>query len=328
MDNSDSLLFTLDEDPVDDGASFTATTPLFGVGQGLRPSRQPASRAKPGAGLRKLREESNKRAAASMLELDEPDDAPAKPERDIIPMLRREIELLRQKGLALALNAQQCEWLLEDRSEWGVLKSAQAMGPLVKEVADALRASLEGISYYGFASDRREIEQTLELLDGEHATWSLLHTTIQDLLVAEEQPAPESDLEKTARDKWVSDESFFRLATKYDGKLRRWLRVVLWLEALSVDAANSTETVRSEHYREHTQMALRRALIADGRQVSALDIDAPLSGEDSSLDKMLDERLLKVWQGLNCLRLLLLTASPVKAHLGSCAQVGECSLSP
>ncbi len=293
--------------------------------------------------LRLARDEDDERSTrkrAALLQLDEGDaaldaDVSAVREDELGRLLRREAELLRRKGAAAALNAQHCFWLLEGTSdEASVLASVQAMGPMVKEAADSLRASLAAFSTYGAPSERRELEQALELLEGEHATWTLLHATLSDLRAFEEQqPLADADaLELAAHDEWISDESFFLLATRHDATLRRWLRVIVWLETLGLDAAARTERVRCDRFWEYTHMALARGGVGDvgdddddgNRQqwpteksadsslqrllVRSLDVDAPLQSGDQqrqlhSMDASLDARLLRrLWALVTSLR--------------------------
>lgn len=213
----------------------------------------------------------------------------------LAPLVDREAQQLRRQGPASALVAQQCAWLLvADADQDRTLERVAALGPLCEAAVRDVRAR----TGLGASGDH---ERTAQLLEGEAATWALLYATLLDLRAFGDRVGDASEaLWRAARDEWTSDEQFFLLLARDDVSMRRWRRVVAWLERLELSRVREGEGVRNEHYWEYTQRAIARGARFENAHdtqrplVTSLDVDAPLQEAGAlklhSMDQSLDER--------------------------------------
>jgi len=168
-----------------------------------------------------------------------------------------------------------------------------------------LRHTLERFDRFGSSAERSKLEHDIEFLEAEAATWDLLYLTCVDLRTEDAEKSAEY-LMRVAQDKWVSDEQFFQLACKHDFEMRRWRRIVAWLENVYSTQHHFGAAVRTDEYWENTTRSLHRGTELESRDgverelITHVDPDAPLREEGKqlhSLDETLDNRLMKrMWE--------------------------------
>ena len=229
---------------------------------------------------------------------------------ELAELLGKDETLFASSSLSDALSASFCSWTVNapdgqggepqrNADEDGVLTQVKLFSSKCMATVSALRANLARFDVYAASAEKKQLEREIELLLGEAATWDLVYFTMKDLRDAEK------DSGVAIRDgKWISDEQFFQQACRSDEDMRRWRRVVMWLEQVYSAQKPTSAGVRSDSYWENTSRHLSRGIdIEEGGDrslISKIDPDAPLREKTRKLhsqDENLDNRLVKrVWE--------------------------------